>query len=1416
VYAEIRREIPKVDGVYVKGDIQDVDVVYTIDTGASISLISSRVFNEIPSRDRPAVSDKVPTIHNADGKPIPCKGVAAFRMMLGPLYLEKSLIIADITDDVLLGADVLLGDESGRADMLFSKNIIILKGIEIPIETDGYPNKVRRARLVDNYVVPPMSEIIADVFIDRAEVESQIDFLIEPSELFADKYKLAMAPSLVDIRDRVTQPVRIMNPFLTPAVLQQDSVIGTACPVEMVETIVECENEGEVEDNTSIRQIQLRKVDQDKIAGDKVLATKEELDGIMDDIPEHLNELFRKSAEEKTLTQVKALAEFLTRNADVFSTHDLDLGLTHLTEHAIETGDGSPIKSAPRRIPLAFIDEADEAVQKFFDQGVARDSTSPWSSPLVFVRKKNGQVRPCVDYRRLNNITKKDAFPLPRAQDCFDTVAGATLFSSMDITSAYNQIPIRVQDIPKTAFVTKHGLFEFTTMPFGLCNAPATFQRVMELALAGLQWKTCLVYLDDVLVFSTTFEEHIQRLADVLDRIRLANLKLKPAKCNFLQSEVPYLGHILSAEGVRPNNENIEKILSWRRPTTVKEVRSFLGIANYYRRFIVGFSYYVKPLIDLTKTGTTFKWTDACEEGFNHVKFVLLSPAIMAHPQRTGLFILDTDASDVNIGAVLSQVQNDAVKVIAYGSKTLSKAERNYCVTDRELLAIRYFTEYHRCYLLGRKFLIRTDHQALKWLLNLKQPKNRIARWIEALSEFDFTVEHRAGVKHGNADALSRCPNPWECTCKLFESLRCGPCKKCLRKTELMEGTLPEVVSHVEEGEEVQVEMNSRCGNMEAAVNSISKIGCTSSSCVAFWMVISVSLVFGMTAWATGPQVVVEGIMGLLAVLFLCMSCEMTLNVDRVPKFRSCSSWSQFFYPVELFYQVAHLCNGLTKPAVGSATGKSRKAFLEVTSDDGRTRPKKAGVTTTLGRGSLCKVRVTKQDLRNSWPLKTSVKDVKQQQIADPHIGPVYKWFQAGKRPYGPEVQSASPATRHYWLHWDSLTLKNDILHRWFHRKDGTEYLQALVPNSLKKDVLCQMHDGLLSGHLGNKKTRDKILQRFYWFGVRGDTDCYVQSCDTCTSIKGPRQYPKAPLGNMQTGAPLDRLSTDILGPLPESHRHNKYVLVVTDHFSRWVEIFAVPDQTAVTCAEKILDEVIARYGCPYDLHSDQGRNYMSNIFVELCQMLEIRKTRSSPYNPRCNGQVERFNRTLIKMIKAYMKGQQKDWDKHLGCLAGAYRATVHESTGVTPNLLMLGREVRLPAQLMYSAPTNGSEFISYSDYVEKLKERMEHAHELARKNLGKSVKRQKEHYDAKLMLHSYKAGELVWYASGSSELHIAPKLRKFYTGPVVVLKKISDLNYLIQTDAKRTQKVVHHNKLFPYKGDQKPKWIKVACKILK
>ena len=751
---------------------------------------------------------------------------------------------------------------------------------------------------------------------------------------------------------------------------------------------------------------------------------------------------------------------------------------------------------------------------------------------------------------------------------------------------------------------------------------------------------------------------------------------------------------MISNEGVLPNPDNIAKLADWPVPQGVRDVRSFLGLGNYYRRFVKNYSSMVKPLTELTKKDKTFQWTKECQTAFDNLKAALLGPEIMAYPDAKGSFVLDTDACDVSIGAVLSQVQDGRERVIAYGSQTLNKAERNYCVTDKELLAVKFFIEYYKHYLTSRHFTVRTDHQALKWLFSLKEPKQRLARWIEVLSTYDFEIEYRPGQKHGNADALSRCPNPQHCECPEKTPLKCGPCKKCCSRQVDMQGSFPDDFDDMR------------------------------------------------LARVVTPQSVLE----------------------------------RFLSKVWVFVVAIMMAVGLFQGCAGE--------HIDVVQ------------TTRAG----------------TWVFPYSSTQLGKIQRDDPDIGPVLTWKENGERPSGNEINSLSPATKYYWLQWDSLVLQRGQLFRKASRCMGSgDCLQFLVPKSLQAEVIRQTHNVLLGGHLGFKKTLGKIRQRYHWYGLHDDVKVWVAKCDTCGAVKKPPKIPRAPLGKVAVSAPFDCIAADILGPLPLSRRGNKYVLVVTDLFSKWVEAFPLPDQTAESCAQTIANEVIARYGCPYSILTDQGRNFESNLFAELCELLEIRKIRTSPGHPQGNGQTERFNRTLLTMIKSFL-GREEDWDLHLGCLTAAYRASPHESTGMTPNMLMFGHEVRLPVEVLVSTRQE-EDATSYGDYVSALRSKLQRGHEIARKHLAASAIRQKEFYDSKGSFHSYTPGNLVWYAGELSQLHLTPKLRSPYEGPFLILKRVNDLNYVVQFNKNGVKKVVHHNKLKPYTGNKVLKWAKPALR---
>jgi 8-oxo-dGTP pyrophosphatase MutT (NUDIX family)/predicted aspartyl protease len=457
--------------------------------------------------------------------------------------------------------------------------------------------------------------------------------------------------------------------------------------------------------------------------------------------------------------QCNQLHQLLNENKDLFARTLQELQQTHEGEHVIITEQVPPIKKRAYRTAPRENEFIKAEIDDMLKQGLIQPSTSPWSFPVVIVKKKNGKLRFCVNYKPLNDITKKDNYPLPRIDELLDSLQDAQWFTTLDLASGYWQIKVREEDQEKTAFITKFGTYEFKVMPFGLCNAPATFQRTMDKVLAGIKEQFVLVYLDDVIIYSKTFKEHIQHLTEVLTRIRKANLRLKAEKCYFAATELQFLGHVVGKEGVKPDPEKVDKMVNYPEPKNIRELRGVLGLFSYYRRFIKDFAQLADPLYKLLKKDTVYEWTDLQQQAFENLREKLTQAPVVQYPDFNRPFLLYTDASQIGIGAVLAQKDNDKHEyVIAYASRTLNPAERNYGITELECLAIVWAVKYFRHYLYGSKFTIITDHTALKWLLNStsENGNRRLERWKIMLSEYDFEIIYRKGKNHANADALSR------------------------------------------------------------------------------------------------------------------------------------------------------------------------------------------------------------------------------------------------------------------------------------------------------------------------------------------------------------------------------------------------------------------------------------------------------------------------------------------------------------------------------------------------------------------------------------------------------------------------------------------------------------------------------------
>ncbi len=437
------------------------------------------------------------------------------------------------------------------------------------------------------------------------------------------------------------------------------------------------------------------------------------------------------------------LLEQLQRNSDVCSNK---LGHTKLLCHQIFATQEVPVKQKPYRVSSTKLKAMKELIDEMLAAEVIEPSSSAWASPVVLIPKKTGGLRFCVDYRKLNAITPSNAYPLPNIQEILESLVGASIFTSLDLNSGYWQVHMAPDSQDKTAVVCSFGLFHFKTMPFGLKNAPSTFQRLMERVLGDLKGKVCLVYLDDIIIFSPNKDQHFQDLQLVLNKLREAGLTVNMKKSKFFQRTLKFLGHVVSEDGIQVDLEKTQAIRDFPIPTNIKSLQRFLGMAGWYHRFVPNFSQIAEPLAALKRKGVRFKWTASCQNAFDNLKQHLMESPILGHPDLNLPLVVYTDSSDVGLGAVLCQQRQPGTEeVLAYASRTLNRAERNYSTTEQECLAIVWALEKWRYYLEGCYFTVVIDHSSLKWVFKTNKPGTRLMRRALRLQEFTFAVEYRRG-----------------------------------------------------------------------------------------------------------------------------------------------------------------------------------------------------------------------------------------------------------------------------------------------------------------------------------------------------------------------------------------------------------------------------------------------------------------------------------------------------------------------------------------------------------------------------------------------------------------------------------------------------------------------------------------------
>ncbi|CAC5382342.1 unnamed protein product [Mytilus coruscus] len=433
--------------------------------------------------------------------------------------------------------------------------------------------------------------------------------------------------------------------------------------------------------------------------------------------------------------------------------------------------------------------------------------------------------------------------------------------------------------------------------------------------------------------------------------------------------------------------------------------------------------------------------------------------------------------------------------------------------------------------------------------------------------------------------------------------------------------------------------------------------------------------------------------------------------------------------------------------------------------------------------------------------------DLENEQENDPVLKIIRGWLVNNLKPIWSEISKCSPIIKYFWNRIESFEIRDGILCRkWESERGDNVTWQKVIPENLKECVLKQLHNSVTGGHLGIKKTLSKVRQRFFWFGVRKYIENWCSKCDVCASRKRPNRKPKAPMRQYNVGAPLERVAMDIMGPLPRSIQGNNFLLVIGDYFTKFVHAIPLKSQEAEVVARTLVDNFISIFGVPLQIHTDQGANFESQLFQELCKLIDIDKTRTTVMRPQSDGMAERFMRTLENMLSSFVSNHQKDWDKFVPVLMIAYRSAEHESTGVSPCRMMYGREINLPVDLLFGKSPDGPKS-SISDFVNDLEHTMLTVHEFARTNLNFASDAMKKNYDHNIHLKLFNPGDPVWYYQYQRKVGVNPKFQRPWHGPFVVTHRLNDVLYRIQLGPKKKPKVVHHDKLKPYLGDHGPTW---------
>ena len=860
--------------------------------------------------------------------------------------------------------------------------------------------------------------------------------------------------------------------------------------------------------------------------------------------------------------QHNQLAEVVTKFGTLVHDH---LTRTTVMSHNIDTGDAKPFRARQYPFSPALMRQLNVELDKMLEDNIISPSTSSWSSPVLMVKKKTGEYRFCFDGRRLNEVTIQDSYPLPRIDQLLSKLGQAKFLSSIDLKSAFWQIPLDEESRPKTAFaVHGRGLFHFNVLAFGLADSPRKMQRLMDTIFGPELSPYLLCYLDDLLVMTSSFEKHIEILNEVCDRLKAANLTVNLDKCKFCRPSLQFLGYVVDSEGLHTDPSKVKDMLEFPRPRTATQVKRFLGLVGWYRRFIPDFSTLSSAITDLIKgkkKSNPINWTEEAEKSFVELKLRLTSAPVLVNPDFDKQFTIQTDASNTGLAAVLFQEIDGAEHPIAFASKTMTSAQRNYTVTEQECLAVLFGIDKFRQFVEGTKFRVVTDHHSLLWLKDQKNPRGRLCRWSIELSHYDFEVEHRKGSLNVVADALSRI------------------------QTNVVEFSAP-----------------------------------------------------------------------LKDKWYLNLRTKILDLPDQYPLFRV----------------------------------EQERIFRLVTDRN------------LVGMGS------------NQWKL--------------------------------------------------------------------------VLPKELRSEALKECHDDPMAAHFGISKTLGRLKDLYFWPSMKADVVRHVRACKVCAQIKVPSEAKPGLMGQMKAVShPFQMLSIDFIGPLPRSRSGNQFILAVSDCFSKFVFLKALPRATSKAVCRFLEEQIFLLFGVPQSIICDNATCFTSREFNNFVESYHVQKIfYNARYHPQHNP-VERVNRTIISSISAYLHENHRLWDVHLPKIAQAIRLASHEVTGKSPSFLTFGRLVPTAGNFYGPVSTDPDTIptvVSTKEH-EKQVENLVSVYPKIKERLKVAHQKSSQQYNLRRREVEFSVGDRVWkknYVLSNAAEHFSAKLAPKYI-PGIINKKIGQLVYHIVDD---------------------------------